>query len=247
LGTLLLLRHGDSEWNAKNLFTGWVDVDLTPLGERQARDAGELLRAAGLLPDTLHTSVLTRAARTGTLVAEAAGRTWIPVARHWRLNERHYGALQGMDKRAIREKYGEEQFTLWRRSFDAAPPPADPAEARRLAADPRYAALPPGLLPRTESLAQVTERLLPYWYDVLVPELRAKRTVLVVGHSNSLRALVAHLDGLTGPELLDLNIPTGIPLCYELDEACAPTGRGGRYLDPEAAAAGARAVAEQGR
>jgi len=244
--TLILLRHGDSEWNAKNLFTGWVDVDLTPLGEQQARDAARLLRAAGLPPDVLHTSVLTRAARTGTLAAEALGRAWIPVRRHWRLNERHYGALQGMDKRAIREKYGDEQFSRWRRSYDAAPPPADAQEARRLAADPRYAALPPDLLPRTESLAQVTARLLPYWYDAIVPDLQAGRTVLVVGHSNSLRALVAHLDGLTGADLLALNIPTGIPLRYELDGAFAPLERGGRYLDPEAARAGARAVAEQG-
>ena len=247
MGTLLLLRHGDSEWNAKNLFTGWVDVDLTPRGELQARDAGRLLRAAGLPPDALHTSVLTRAARTGTLVAETIGRAWLPVARHWRLNERHYGALQGMDKRAIRERYGEEQFDRWRRSYDAVPPPSDDAEAHRLANDPRYAGLAPDLLPRSESLEQVTGRLLPYWYDAIVPDLNAGRTVLVVGHSNSLRALVAHLDGLTGAELLALNIPTGIPLHYELDGAQAPTVRGGRYLDPEAAAAAAKAVAAQGR
>ena len=245
--TLVLLRHGDSEWNAKNLFTGWVDVGLTPAGEQQARDAARLLRAADLLPDVLHTSVLTRAVRTGTLVSEGVGRAWLPVSRHWRLNERHYGALQGMDKRAIREKYGDEQFAAWRRSYHAVPPPADPDEARRLAADARYAALPADLLPRAESLAQVTARLLPYWYDAIVPDLRAGRTALVVGHSNSLRALVAHLDGLAGEELLALNIPTGIPLRYDLDDACAPLERGGRYLDPEAALAGARAVAAQGR
>ena len=245
--TLVLLRHGDSEWNAKNLFTGWVDVGLTPAGEQQARDAARLLRAADLLPDVLHTSVLTRAVRTGTLVLEGVGRAWLPVSRHWRLNERHYGALQGMDKRAIREKYGDEQFAAWRRSYHAVPPPADPDEARRLAADARYAQLPPDLLPRAESLAQVTARLLPYWYDAIVPDLRAGRTALVVGHSNSLRALVAHLDGLAGEELTALNIPTGIPLRYDLDDACAPLERGGRYLDPEAALAGARAVAAQGR
>ena len=246
MGKLILLRHGDSEWNAKNLFTGWVDVDLTPVGERQARDAGRLLLGAGLLPDSLHTSVLTRAARTGTIVAEAIGRAWLPTARHWRLNERHYGALQGLDKRAIRARYGEEQFTLWRRSYDAAPPPAAVQDAHDLARDPRYATLPPDALPSSESLAQVTARLLPYWYDAIIPDLRTGRTVLVVGHSNSLRALVAHLDGLTGEDLLALNIPTGIPLWYELDGSFAPAVPGGRYLDPEAAEAGARAVANQG-
>jgi 2,3-bisphosphoglycerate-dependent phosphoglycerate mutase len=245
--TLILLRHGESEWNSKNLFTGWVDVDLTPLGEQQARHSGRLLRAAGLLPSTVHTSVLTRAVRTGTLAAEAAGRAWIPAARHWRLNERHYGALQGRDKNEVMRAYGEEQFQLWRRSYDMPPPPAGPEDAWDVSNDARYAGLPRDLLPSGESLADVSARLLPYWYDSVVPDLRAGRTVLVVAHSNSLRALVAHLDGLDRDEVLTLNIPTGIPLRYDLDGDLAPLVRGGRYLEPETAALAARAVADQGR
>lgn len=244
--TLILLRHGDSAWNTRNLFTGWVDVALTPAGEEQARRAGRLLRVAGLLPDVLHTSVLTRAVHTGALAVETAGRAGIPAAAHWRLNERHYGALQGKDKRAVREQYGEEQFRLWRRSYDIAPPPADPGDAALIADDPRYAAVPRDLIPRTESLADVAERLLPYWHDTVVPDLRAGRTVLVVGHSNSLRALIAHLDRLSRAEIMALNIPTGIPLRYDLGDDAVPIERGGRYLDPAAAAAGAAAVANQG-
>jgi 2,3-bisphosphoglycerate-dependent phosphoglycerate mutase len=247
VSTLILLRHGESEWNSKNLFTGWVDVDLTPYGEEQARDAGRMLRAAGLAPDVTHTSLLTRAVRTGNLVVEAAGRAWVPARRHWRLNERHYGALQGREKRSILQEYGEERFTLWRRSYDAAPPPIGAEDAWQVTGDPRYAGVPRGLLPRTESLADVIARLLPYWYDVVVPDLRAGRTALVVAHSNSLRALVAHLDRLSREEVLSLNIPTGIPLRYDLDGDLVPVERCGRYLDPEAAAAGARAVADQGR
>lgn len=247
MSTLVLLRHGESEWNSKNLFTGWADVDLTPYGEEQARGAGRMLREAGLPPDVLHTSLLTRAVRTGALAVEAAGRTWIPVRRHWRLNERHYGALQGREKRAVLREYGEERFRLWRRSYDGAPPPIGPGDEWEVTDDPRYAGVPRGLLPRTESLAGVMTRLLPYWYDVIVPDLRAGRTVLVVGHSNSLRALVAHLDRLSPAEVLSLNIPTGIPLRYELGGDLAPVERGGRYLDPEAAAVAARKVADQGR
>jgi 2,3-bisphosphoglycerate-dependent phosphoglycerate mutase len=245
--TLLLLRHGESEWNARNLFTGWVDVDLTARGEHQARRGGELLRRTGLLPDVVHTSVLTRAVRTGNLVLAAAGRAWVPVSRHWRLNERHYGALQGMDRRAARLRYGDEQFRLWRRSYDQRPPAIEAGSRWDTAADPRYAALPPGLLPRSESLLDVAARLLPHWYDVVVPDLRRGATVLVTAHGNSLRALVAHLDRLSATEVLRLDVPTGMPLRYELDADLVPTVRGGEYLEPEAAAAAAAEVAAQGR
>jgi 2,3-bisphosphoglycerate-dependent phosphoglycerate mutase len=245
--TLVLLRHGESEWNSKNLFTGWVDVDLTPSGEEQARRGGWMLREAGLPPDVVHTSLLTRAVRTGNIVLDAVGRSWAPSRRNWRLNERHYGALQGKEKKAILQEYGEEQFRHWRRSYDGAPPPIGPEDEWQIAGDARYAGLPRDLLPRTESLADVIARLLPYWYDVIVPDLRAGRTALVVAHSNSLRALAAHLDRLSPQEVLALNIPTGIPLRYELDEGLRPVERGGRYLDPEAALVAARAVANQGR
>ncbi|NRQ31804.1 phosphoglyceromutase [Nonomuraea sp. NN258] len=243
---MVLLRHGESEWNAGNLFTGWVDVDLTPSGAEQARRAGRLLRRAGLPPTVAHTSLLTRAVRTGDLALAAAGRAWAQVRRNWRLNERHYGALQGKDKREILREYGEERFRLWRRSYDV-PPPPDPDDAWHVRDDPRYADLPRDLLPRAESLADVAARLLPHWYDGIVPDLRAGHTVLVVAHSNSLRALVAHLDRLDREEVMGLNIPTGIPLRYDLDEDLRPLQRGGRYLDPAAAAAGALAVAGQGR
>ena len=244
--TLVLLRHGESAWNSRNLFTGWVDVDLTARGEEQARHSGRRLRVADVQPDVLHTSVLTRAVRTGTLALDAAERGWIPVRRSWRLNERCYGALQGLDRKAVRERYGDEQFTLWRRSYDATPPPLPPDEDD-VAADPRYAGIPPALLPRTESLADVSARLLPYWYDAIVPDLRAELTVLVTAHGNSLRALVAHLDRLSPAEILGLNIPTGMPLVYRLDAALVPTVRGGSYLDPAAAATAAAEVAGQGR
>ncbi|MFE7172346.1 2,3-diphosphoglycerate-dependent phosphoglycerate mutase [Streptomyces sp. NPDC057616] len=244
--TLILLRHGESAWNSKNLFTGWIDVDLTSHGEDQARDSGRSLRAAGLLPQSVHTSVLTRAARTAALAVEAAG-TDAPIARHWRLNERHYGALQGREKSEILREFGAKRFRQWRRSYDLAPPPAPVDGTGDAAHDARYADLPRELLPRTESLADVTARLLPYWHDAVVPDLRAGRTVLVVAHSNSLRALVAHLDRLGREELLDLNIPTGMPLRYDLDEDLVPLVRGGRYLDPRAAAEAAADVADQGR
>ena len=244
--TLVLLRHGESEWNAKNLFTGWVDVGLTEKGATEAARGGELLREAELLPDVVHTSVLRRAIRTAELTLDAADRSWLPVRRSWRLNERHYGALQGKDKAAIREEYGDEQFKRWRRSYDEPPPPLDDGSEWSQAGDPRYADLLE-ILPRTECLADVVHRMLPYWYDALVPDLRLGRVTLVAAHGNSLRALVKHLDGLTDEEVVGLNIPTGIPLTYELDERMRPVKAGGEYLDPEAAATAAAAVAAQGR
>ena len=246
MATLVLLRHGQSDWNLKNLFTGWVDVDLTPLGEEQARNGGALLAAAGVLPTVLHTSVLTRAVRTASLALEACERSWVPVRRTWRLNERHYGALQGLDKTATREKYGDEKFKQWRRSFDVPPPPIDASDEFANGGEARYAGLAPELVPATECLADVIVRMLPYWYDAIVPDLRAGETVLVTAHGNSLRALVKHLDGLSAAEVVDLNIPTGQPLVYELDAALRPTVPGGAYLDPVAAAAAAEAVANQG-
>ncbi len=246
-GTLVLLRHGESDWNRKNLFTGWVDVDLTETGEDEARRGGVLIRDAGLRPDILHTSVLRRAIRTAQLALDELDRLWLPVRRSWRLNERHYGALQGKDKAAIREEYGDEQFMLWRRSYDTPPPPL-PADAEYSQHDdPRYADLPPELRPRTECLADVVDRMLPYWYDAVVPELLVGKTVLITAHGNSLRALVKHLDGMSEEAVVALNIPTGIPLVYELDEALTPRTAGGRYLDPDAAAAALAAVANQGR
>jgi 2,3-bisphosphoglycerate-dependent phosphoglycerate mutase len=245
--TLVLLRHGESEWNAKNLFTGWVDVDLTERGEQQAVDGGALLRDAGLLPTVVHTSVLTRAIRTSNLALDACGRGWIPVKRHWRLNERHYGDLQGKDKKATLEQYGEEQFMQWRRSYDTPPPPISRGTEWDVSGDPRYAALTSEVVPLTECLADVVERLLPYWYDAVVPDLRAGHTVLVAAHGNSLRAMVKHLDGLSDEAVVALNIPTGQPLRYDLDDDMKPTNPGGTYLDAAAAQAAAEAVANQGR
>ncbi len=247
MATLVLLRHGESAWNSKNLFTGWVDVDLTPLGEDQARSGGRLLRETGLLPTVVHTSLLTRAIRTSTLALEECRRSWIPVRRHWRLNERHYGALQGKDKKQTLETYGEEQFKLWRRSYDVPPPPIEAGSEWDNSSDVRYARLAPGLVPLTECLSDVVDRMLPYWYDAIVPDLRADETVLVAAHGNSLRALVMHLDGLSREQVVDLNIPTGQPLRYDLDAQLRPVVPGGEYLDPEAAAAAAAAVANQGR
>ena len=248
LGTLVLLRHGESEWNAKNLFTGWVDVDLTAQGEAEARRSGELLREHELLPDVVHTSVLRRAIRTSQLALDAADRLWIPVRRSWRLNERHYGALQGKNKKQTLEEYGEEQFMLWRRSYDTPPPPIADGDEFSQADDPRYAALPPELMPKTECLKDVLARALPYWYDAIVPDLRLGRTVLVAAHGNSLRAIVKHLDGISDEAIAGLNIPTGIPLRYDLDPATLrPITPGGQYLDPAAAAEAAAAVATQGR
>jgi 2,3-bisphosphoglycerate-dependent phosphoglycerate mutase len=248
LGTLLLLRHGESEWNAKNLFTGWVDVDLTARGEAEVRRGGELLRERDLLPDVVHTSVLRRAIRTAELALAACDRQWIPVRRSWRLNERHYGALQGKNKKQIREEFGDQQFMIWRRSYDTRPPPIADADPWSQVDDPRYAALPPELLPRTECLADVVARALPYWYDAIVPDLLAGRTVLVSAHGNSLRALVKHLDRVSDEDIVGLNIPTGIPLRYDLAPGTVrPVTPGGAYLDPAAAAEAAAEVASQGR
>lgn len=242
--TLILLRHGQSEWNEKNLFTGWVDVRLTEKGRREAARAGELLAEAGLLPDVLHTSVLSRAIQTSNLALEAADRMWIPVRRSWRLNERHYGALQGLDKAETLKQYGEEQFMQWRRSFDTPPPVLDDSSEWSQASDPRYIGID-GERPRTECLKDVIVRLLPYWEGEILPDLGAGRTVLVTAHGNSLRALVKHLEGISDADIAGLNIPTGMPLVYEIDEDGTPAAAG-RYLDPEAAEAGAAAVAAQG-
>ncbi|HEV8025209.1 MAG TPA: phosphoglyceromutase [Candidatus Nanopelagicales bacterium] len=246
--TLILLRHGESEWNAKNLFTGWVDVDLTDKGRQEATRGGQLLADSGLLPDVVHTSLLTRAIRTSQLALESAGRMWIPVRRNWRLNERHYGALQGKDKKQTLEEFGEEQFMLWRRSYDVPPPPIQPDDPFAQTTDPRYAQLPPEARPATECLADVVHRMMPYWQDVVVAEdLRMGKTVLIAAHGNSLRALVKHLDGISDEDIAGLNIPTGIPLVYQLDENLRPLVPGGEYLDPEAAATAAAAVAAQGK
>jgi len=246
MSTLVLLRHGESEWNFANLFTGWVDVDLTTLGEQQAVTAGRLVADAGLQPTVVHTSVLKRAIRTANLALDVCDRPWLPVVRSWRLNERHYGDLQGKDKKQTLATYGEEQFMLWRRSYDVPPPPITAGSEWDVSSDERYARLAPDLVPATECLADVVARLLPYWYDTVVPDLRAGQTVLVVAHGNSLRAMVKHLDGLSEGEVVGLNIPTGQPLRYELDDRLRPTVAGGTYLDPSAATAAAVAVAAQG-
>jgi 2,3-bisphosphoglycerate-dependent phosphoglycerate mutase len=247
MSTLVLLRHGESAWNAEGLFTGWVDVGLSDTGAAEATAGGNLLRDSGLTPDIVHTSVLTRAIETAQLALAAADLLWLPVSRSWRLNERHYGALQGKNKAQTREEFGDEQFMLWRRSYDVPPPPIADDHPLSQARDQRYAQLPPELLPRSECLKDVLHRLLPYWYDWLVPDLAAGRTPLVVAHGNSLRALVKHLDGISDTEIAGLNIPTGIPLVYELDSDFRPKQAGGQYLDPEAAVAAAAAVRDQGR
>jgi len=242
----VLLRHGESEWNAKNLFTGWVDVDLSAKGEAEARRGGELLREQGLLPDLVHTSVLRRAIRTAEITLSTCDRLWLPVRRSWRLNERHYGALQGKNKKQTLDQYGEEQFMLWRRSYDTPPPPLDDDSEFSQAHDPRYADLG-AAAPRTECLKDVVSRLLPYWESAIVPDLRDGKLVLLAAHGNSLRALVKHLDGISDEAIAGLNIPTGIPLVYRLDADLAPIVTGGEYLDPDAAAEAAAAVANQGR
>lgn len=245
--TLILLRHGQSDWNAKNLFTGWVDVDLTDQGAVEAERGGELLAEQGILPDVLHTSLLKRAIRTSEIALAAAERSWIPVRRHWRLNERHYGALQGKNKAETLAEFGEEQFMLWRRAYDTPPPPIDPDDEWAQTYDPRYAQLAPEQLPASECLKDVVDRMLPYWYDDIVPDLRAGNTVLVTAHGNSLRALVKHLDSIGDEEIVGLNIPTGIPLVYRLDDNLKPLVAGGEYLDPDAAVSAAAAVAAQGK
>ncbi|HEU5469797.1 MAG TPA: phosphoglyceromutase [Actinophytocola sp.] len=246
LGTLVLLRHGESTWNAKNLFTGWVDVPLSEKGTAEARRAGELLRETDTLPDIVHTSLLRRAIGTANIALDVADRHWLDVRRDWRLNERHYGALQGKNKKQVLEQFGEEQFMLWRRSYDTPPPPIEPGTEFSQDADPRYAGLGDAM-PRTECLKDVVTRLLPYWETAILPDLRAGRTTLVAAHGNSLRALVKHLDGISDEAISGLNIPTGIPLVYELTDDLRPRTPGGRYLDPDAAVEAARAVANQGR
>jgi len=242
--TLILLRHGESEWNAANLFTGWVDVHLTEKGVQEALRGGDLLRESGLLPDVVHTSLLRRAISTAHLTLDRADRHWIPVKRHWRLNERHYGALQGKNKKEIRDQYGDEQFMLWRRSYDVPPPPIDPSSEYSQEGDPRYAGEE---IPLSECLKDVLERALPYWEAEVIPDLRAGKTVLVAAHGNSLRAIIKHLDDVDEETITGLNVPTGTPLLYALDENLKPITPGGRYLDPEAAQAAIQAVAGQGK
>ena len=244
--TLILLRHGESEWNALNLFTGWVDVRLSSKGEAEAARGGKLLAERGLLPDVVHTSLLRRAIHTSQLALDACDRHWIPVKRSWRLNERHYGALQGKDKAQTLAEYGEEQFTLWRRSFDTPPPLIEKGAKYSQDSDPRYAGLGSDL-PMTECLKDVVVRMVPYWEQEIVPDLKEGKVVLVTAHGNSLRALVKHLEGISDEDIAGLNIPTGIPLLYELDEQMRPVKKGGEYLDLAAAAAAITAVANQGK
>lgn len=242
--TLILLRHGESEWNAKNLFTGWVDVALSEKGVGEAKRAGGLIAESGLEPDIVHTSLLRRAINTANYALDEADRLWIPVVRDWRLNERHYGALQGLNKAEIRDKYGDEQFMQWRRGYDTPPPPIEAGSEFSQDLDPRYGPQDGG--PLTECLADVVARIVPYFEHDISNELRAGLTVLVVAHGNSLRALVKHLDGISDEDIAGVNIPTGIPLRYDLDKHLKPIAAGGVYLDPEAATAGAAAVAAQG-
>jgi 2,3-bisphosphoglycerate-dependent phosphoglycerate mutase len=247
--TLVLLRHGESEWNLKNLFTGWYDCDLSPKGEAQAAAGGRLMAERSVLPDVVHTSLLVRAIRTADIALREMGRSWLPVRRHWRLNERHYGGLQGLNKAETTEKYGADQVKVWRRSYDVPPPPLDPGDERSARHDPRYADLPPELVPDTECLADVVVRMLPYWYDAIVPDLTAGRVVLVAAHGNSLRALVKHLDGISDDDITELNIPTGEPLVYELGADFRPVEDKPveqRYLrSPDEIRAAAEAVARQ--
>ena len=243
---LILLRHGESEWNAKNLFTGWVDVQLSEKGGVEARRGGQLLKERGLLPNVVHTSLLRRAINTSQIALDECERSWIPVHRSWRLNERHYGALQGKDKAQTLAQYGEEQFALWRRSFDVPPPPIEDGDEFSQVNDIRYAELG-AALPKSECLKDVVVRMLPYWFDAIIPDLVAHKTVLVTAHGNSLRALVKHLDGISDGDIASLNIPTGIPLLYELNDDFTPVKIGGEYLDPAAAADAITAVANQGK
>lgn len=241
---LVLLRHGESVWNLENVFTGWTDVPLSDKGTTEAVAAGSLLAAEGILPTVVHTSLQRRAINTASLALDAMDRGWIPVHRHWRLNERHYGALQGLNKKATADQYGLDQVQVWRRSYDVPPPALEPGDERHPRHDPRYADLAPEQLPATECLADVVERMLPYWYDAIVPDLRSGEVVLVAAHGNSLRALVKHLDGVSDEEITGVNIPTGIPLMYQLDADLSVRDK--RYLgDEDAAKAAAAAVAAQ--
>jgi len=240
----MLVRHGQSTWNLDNLFTGWTDVDLTDQGREEARRAGREIKAAGFVPDIVFTSLLKRAIRTKWLLLDEMDLLWLPVERTWRLNERHYGALQGLDKAQTVAQHGEEQVKIWRRSYDIPPPPLDGNDARHPRFDRRYAGVDPALLPATESLKDTLVRVLPYWHERIAPELKAGRNVLIVAHGNSLRALVKMLDDMSDAAIVELNIPTGIPLLYELDAALRPTGS--RYLgDPAAVRAAAEAVRRQ--
>jgi 2,3-bisphosphoglycerate-dependent phosphoglycerate mutase len=245
VGTLVLLRHGQSQWNLENRFTGWWDVDLSDQGEKEARNAGRLLADEGLSVDIAHTSLLTRAIRTLYLALEEMGQLWVPVVRHWRLNERHYGALTGLDKAETKARYGDEQFMAWRRSYATPPPPMPVGHEYDVRADRRYAGLAPDATPATECLADVVVRMVPYWYDAIAPDLLADRTVLVAAHGNSLRALIKHLDGISDADITSLEIPTGVPILYRFDAAL---GHGGRSElgDPEAIAAATEAVRSQG-
>lgn len=243
---LILLRHGESAWNEKNLFTGWVDVRLTQKGEEEAVRAGELFKEHNLLPELLHTSLLRRAINTAEIALNEAERHWIPVRRSWKLNERHYGALQGKDKKATLAQYGDEQFQLWRRSFDVPPPPIEDGDEFSQVNDPRYQDLG-NSIPKTECLKDVVQRLIPYWEQEIIPDLKSGKVTLVTAHGNSLRALVKHLDGISDQDIAALNIPTGIPLLYELTDDFKPVKNGGEYLDPVAAKAAIEAVANQGR
>ena len=244
-GKLILVRHGQSNWNKSNQFTGWVDVDLTEQGEQEAVNAGKLMVDKDVLPDVVFTSLLRRAIRTANIALNAAERHWIPVERNWRLNERHYGKLQGLNKAEIREEFGEEQFMTWRRSYDTPPPEIDVDNEYAQTNDPRYAFLPE--VPRTECLEDVVDRFLPYYIDVIAPAAMAGKNVMIAAHGNSLRALVKYLDNISDDDIAGLNIPTGMPLVYELDEHGSVLNPGGTYLDPEAAEAGAAAVANQGQ
>ena len=243
-GTLVLLRHGQSTWNASNQFTGWVDVDLTELGREEAVRGGRLLAEAGILPDVLYTSLLRRAITTANIALDACDRHWVPVIRHWKLNERHYGKLQGLNKAEIKEEFGDEQFMLWRRSYDTPPPAIDADNEFSQSSDVRYSDLPE--VPLTECLKDVVDRFIPYYAAEIAPLLAEGKTVMVAAHGNSLRALVKHLDGISDEDIAGLNIPTGIPLVYHFDDSGLVSNPGGTYLDPEAAAAGAAAVASQG-
>jgi 2,3-bisphosphoglycerate-dependent phosphoglycerate mutase len=241
---LVLLRHGQSTWNLKNVFTGWTDVPLSDRGVAEAEEAGRILKEEGFAFDIAHTSLLKRAINTLHLALLEMDQVWIPVVKHWRLNERHYGALQGLNKKETSDQHGKDQVQLWRRSYSTPPPALDPMDERHPGNDPRYSWMPPDLLPATECLADVVDRMLPYWHDAIVPDLRAGKQVIVAAHGNSLRALVKHLDGISDEDITGLNIPTGIPLLYELDENLAPISS--RYLgDAEAAKAAAEAVAKQ--
>jgi 2,3-bisphosphoglycerate-dependent phosphoglycerate mutase len=243
-GKLILVRHGQSTWNVENLFTGWHDVDLSDLGRSEARSAGVEIRKAGLVPDVVFTSVLKRAIRTMWIVLDEMDLMWLPVERSWRLNERHYGALQGLDKAQTVEKHGEAQVKIWRRSYDIPPPPLETSDQRHPIHDRRYAGLDPRVLPASESLKDTLARVLPFWNDRIVAELKAGKNVLVVAHGNSLRAVVKMLDNVSEADITELNIPTGVPLVYELDANLKPVSSG--YLgDPAAIKAAAEAVKKQ--